>query len=124
MDCNTKTIMIVDDSSSIRQLISITLRRAEYQVVEAVNGQDALSKIKENKINMVLADIHMPCMNGIELIKNLRADPRFKFIPIIILTTESQVEKKKEGKTAGATGWIIKPFHPEQLLAVVKRVLD
>jgi two-component system, chemotaxis family, chemotaxis protein CheY len=118
-----RTIMTVDDSASIRQMVSFTLRQADYQVVEAVDGRDALNKINQTEVNMVLADLNMPHMDGIELIKNLRTDPRFRFMPIVMLTTESQTQKKIEGKSAGATGWIVKPFNPDQLLAVVKRVL-
>lgn len=115
--------MTVDDSASIRQMVSFTLKNEGYTVIEAVDGVDALAKLKQNPANMVLTDLHMPNMNGIELIKNLRADPAYKFIPIVLLTTESQADKKQEGKSAGATGWIVKPFKPEQLVTVVKKVL-
>ena len=119
----SKIIMTVDDSSSIRQMVNFTLKQAGYQVVEAVDGRDALSKINGSGVHMVLTDLNMPNMDGLELICQLRANSSFKFIPIVMLTTESQVEKKQEGKAAGATGWIVKPFKPEQLLAVVKKVL-
>ncbi|MGD9505073.1 MAG: response regulator [Syntrophobacteraceae bacterium] len=118
-----KVIMTVDDSASIRQMVSFTLRDAGYEVIEAVDGKDALSKLSETTANMVITDLNMPNMDGIELIRNLRASSTYKFIPIVMLTTESQAEKKQEGKSAGATGWIVKPFRPEQLLAVVKKVL-
>jgi len=118
-----KVILTVDDSASIRQMVSFTLKNEGYTVVEAVDGVDGLAKLKENPVDMVLTDLHMPNMDGIELIKNVRADPTFKFIPIIFLTTESQGDKKQEGKSAGATGWIVKPFKPEQLVGVVKKVL-
>lgn len=118
-----KTILTVDDSASIRQMVAFTLKNEGYQVVEAVDGVDALSKLKQQPADMVLTDLHMPNMNGIELIKQVRSDPSFRFIPIIFLTTESQAEKKQEGKAAGATGWIVKPFKPEQLVGVVKKVL-
>lgn len=118
-----KTIMTVDDSASIRQMVSFTLRESGYQVIEAVDGRDALSKLNGTPIHMLLTDLNMPNMDGIELIRNVRANSSFRFIPIIMLTTESQAEKKQEGKTAGATGWIVKPFKPGQLLAVVKKVL-
>ena len=118
-----KIIMTADDSASIRQMVSFTLKDAGYEVVEAVDGKDALNKLNSAKINMLITDLNMPNMNGIELIKEARAIPAFKFIPIIMLTTESQAEKKQEGKAAGATGWIVKPFKPEQLLAVIKKVL-
>jgi two-component system chemotaxis response regulator CheY len=119
----TKIIMTVDDSASIRQMVGFTLRQAGYQVIEAVDGKDALTKSSGAGIHMVVTDLNMPNMDGIELIRKLRAAPKFKFIPIIMLTTESQAEKKQAGKEAGATGWIVKPFKPEQLLAVVKKVL-
>lgn len=118
-----KLIMTADDSTSVRQMVSFTLKQAGYDVVEAVDGQDALNKITGSKVNMLITDLNMPNMDGIELIKKVRAQPEFKFIPIIMLTTESQAEKKQEGRGAGATGWIVKPFKPEQLLAVIKKVL-
>ncbi len=118
-----KMIMTADDSASIRQMVSFTLKDAGYEVVEAVDGKDALNKLDDVKINMLITDLNMPNMDGIELIKQVRAIPEFKFIPIIMLTTESQAGKKQEGKSAGATGWIVKPFKPEQLIAVIKKVL-
>ncbi|MEW6118113.1 MAG: response regulator [Nitrospirota bacterium] len=117
-----KTIMTVDDSASIRQMVTFTLKEAGYDVVEAVDGKDALSKVNGN-IGMVITDLNMPNLDGIGLIRELRANAACKFIPIIMLTTESQDSKKQEGKAAGATGWIVKPFTPDQLLAVVKKVL-
>jgi two-component system chemotaxis response regulator CheY len=119
----SKTIMTVDDSVSVRQMVSFTLKEAGYEVVEAEDGKDALEKLKGSTVNMIIADLNMPNMNGIELIKNVRANSAFKFIPIIMLTTESQDTKKAEGKAAGATGWIVKPFKPDQLMTVVKKVL-
>ncbi len=119
----SKVIMTVDDSASIRQMVVFTLRDAGYDVVEAVDGQDALTKAASQPPHMVITDLNMPNLDGIGLIKALRSNPAFKFIPIIMLTTESQAEKKQEGKAAGATGWIVKPFKPEQLVAVVKKVL-
>ncbi|MCE5335850.1 MAG: response regulator [Desulfobacteraceae bacterium] len=119
----SKVIMTVDDSSSVRQMVGFTLRNAGYQVIEASDGKDALSKLNGSPVHMVITDLNMPNMDGITLIRNLRANGAFKFVPIIMLTTESQAEKKQEGKDAGATGWIVKPFKPEQLLAVVKKVL-
>jgi len=117
-----KTIMTVDDSTSIRQMVSFTLKGAGYEVIEAVDGKDAVSKLNGD-IKMVITDLNMPNMDGIELIKNVRANPTCKFVPIVMLTTESQDSRKQEGKAAGATGWIVKPFKPEQLLGVVKKVL-
>jgi two-component system chemotaxis response regulator CheY len=118
----TKTIMTVDDSASVRQMVGFTLKKEGYSVIEACDGKDALGKLK-GAVNMVITDLNMPNMDGIELIKNIRAQAAYKFIPIVMLTTESQATKKQEGKSAGATGWIVKPFTPEQLLAVVKKVL-
>lgn len=118
-----QTIMTVDDSASVRQMVTFTLKKAGYEVVEAVDGKDGLTKLSGAKVNMIITDLNMPNMDGIEMIRNVRAMAQYKFIPIILLTTESQDDKKKEGKKAGATGWIIKPFKPEQLLAVVKKVL-
>ncbi len=118
-----KTILTIDDSPSIRQMVSFTLREAGYDVIEASNGKDALAKIEGRDINMIFTDLNMPFMDGIELIKNVRLCAKYKFIPIIMLTTESQQEKKIEGKKAGATGWIVKPFKPEQLIGVTKKVL-
>ncbi|MBF0234324.1 MAG: response regulator [Desulfamplus sp.] len=119
----SKTIMTADDSSSIRQMVSFTLKQAGYSVVEAVDGQDALKKLQSTPVHMLISDLNMPKMDGIELIRQTRALPQYKFIPIIMLTTESQADMKQKGKEAGATGWIVKPFKPEQLLAVIKKVL-
>lgn len=118
-----KKILIVDDSSSMRQMINFTLKNNGYEVVEAVDGVDAVAKAKTNVFNMVLTDLNMPKMDGITLIKELRKNPSTKFIPIVMLTTESQAEKKQEGKAAGASGWIVKPFQPDQLVAVVKKLI-
>jgi len=118
-----KRILAVDDSASIRQMVSFTLKEAGYDVVEAVDGLDAEKKIKTYPVNMVITDLNMPNLDGIGLIKKLRSNPSYKFLPIIMLTTESQEQKKQEGKSAGATGWIVKPFKPEQLLAVIKKVI-
>ncbi len=118
----TKTIMTVDDSASVRQMVSFTLKNEGYTVIEASDGKDALGKLK-GKVDMIITDLNMPNMDGIELIRSVRALPAYKFIPIVMLTTESQASKKQEGKTAGATGWIVKPFKPDQLLAVVRKVL-
>jgi len=119
----SKTIMTVDDSASVRQMVSFTLKQAGFQVIEAVDGKDALAKLNGAVVHMLLADLNMPNMDGIELARRVRANASSRFIPIVLLTTESQAEKKQEGKAAGATGWIVKPFKPDQLLAVVKKVL-
>lgn len=118
-----KTIMIVDDSASMRQMVSFTLKDAGYGVIEAFDGKDALAKINSTPIHMLISDVNMPNMNGPEMVRQVRANPAYRFIPIIMLTTESHDSKKQEGKSAGATGWIVKPFKQEQLLAVVKKVL-
>lgn len=118
-----KRIITVDDSASVRQMVSFTLREAGYEVTEAENGLQALQKLKEAPADMVITDLNMPVMDGIDLIKNIRTDSSNKFVPIIMLTTESQETRKLEGKRAGATGWIVKPFKAEQLVAVAQKVL-
>jgi two-component system chemotaxis response regulator CheY len=117
-----KTILTVDDSASVRQLVGFTLRGAGYDVVEAVDGEDALARLK-GTIHLVITDLNMPRMDGIELVRRIRSSPAYKYVPVIMLTTESQESRKQAGKAAGATGWIVKPFGAEQLLAVLKRVL-
>ena len=117
-----KVILTVDDSASVRQMVKFTLVDAGYTVIEAVDGQDALTKLTR-PVNLVITDLNMPNLDGIGLIRRLRANPACKGIPIVMLTTESQDARKQEGKAAGATGWIVKPFATQQLLAVVKRVL-
>jgi len=118
-----KTIMIVDDANSMRGLVAMTLRNAGYTVVEACDGRDALDKISAQKVNMVVTDFNMPNMNGIELITALKADALYKFLPIVMLTTESEDGKKKQGQLAGAKAWIVKPFKPETMLMVVKKII-
>ncbi|MGD9389213.1 MAG: response regulator [Thioalkalispiraceae bacterium] len=117
------TILAVDDSASMRQMVSFTLKGAGFDVVEAIDGSDALNKAKAQKFDLVISDVNMPNMDGLTLIKELRALPNFKFVPMLMLTTESSSEKKMEGKAAGATGWIVKPFNPEQLLATINKVI-
>lgn len=117
-----KRVMAVDDSATVRQVLQMTLEGAGYEVIEAVDGCDALNKLGSAAIDMMVTDLNMPNMDGIELIKNVRRNPGCRFMPIIMLTTESQPEKKQEGKAAGASGWIVKPFKPEQLLAVVRMI--
>ena len=119
----SKVIMTADDSSSVRQMVGFTLKQAGYEVIEASDGQDAVEKMSGKTVDMVITDLNMPRMNGIELIKKVRSNPASKFIPIVMLTTESQAEMKQQGKAAGATGWIVKPFKPEQLIAVAKKLL-
>ena len=115
--------MTVDDSASIRQMVRFTLEDEGYQVIEAVDGQDALNQADGKKFDLVITDLNMPKMDGISLITSLRSSSVHRFVPIIMLTTESQASKKQEGKKAGATGWIVKPFKPDQLKAVVKKVI-
>ncbi|WP_370978915.1 response regulator [Agaribacterium sp. ZY112] len=117
-------ILAVDDSASMRQMVSFTLKGAGHDVIEASDGAEAL-KLAEGTsgIDLVISDINMPNMDGIALIKHLRALPSYKFTPILMLTTESSSDKKNEGRAAGATGWIVKPFNPEQLLATIGKVL-
>jgi len=109
-----KTIMTVDDSASMRQMVSFVLKAAGYSVVEATDGVDALSKLKGQDLALVFSDINMPNMDGLEFTRQLRAIPQYKFVPVVLLTTESHPEKKQQGKAAGATGWIVKPFSPEE----------
>ena len=118
-----KTILAVDDSTSIRQMVAFTLKGAGYDVVEAVDGQDGLDKAKSKPINLVLTDQNMPKMDGLTLIKSLRAMPQYKMTPILMLTTEAGDDMKAKGKAAGATGWLVKPFDPQKLLEVVKKVI-
>lgn len=117
------TILAVDDSNSMRKMVTFTLKEAGHEVKEAADGVEALALAKSGKFNLVISDVNMPRMDGIALIKELRTLPAYKFTPLLMLTTESGNEKKQEGKAAGATGWIVKPFNPDQLLATVNRVL-
>ncbi len=116
-------ILAVDDSTSMRQMVAFTLKGAGHTVFEASDGKQALEVAKKETVDLVLSDVNMPVMDGISLIKNLRTLPNYKFVPMLMLTTESSPEKKQEGKVAGATGWIVKPFNPDQLLATIKKVL-
>ena len=118
-----KTVLSVDDSSSIRQMVAFTLKGAGYEVIEAVDGQDGLEKAKMKTVDMVLTDQNMPRMDGLTLIRNLRAMPNYKSVPILMLTTESGDAMKQQGKAAGATGWLVKPFDPAKLLEVTKKVI-
>jgi two-component system, chemotaxis family, chemotaxis protein CheY len=118
-----RMIMTVDDSTSMRQMVKATLKSAGYDVVEAADGQEALEYARENPVDLVIADVNMPRMDGITLVSELRMLPTYRLTPLLLLTTESSMEKKMEGKKAGATGWIVKPFNPAQLLATLARVL-
>ncbi len=118
-----KSIITVDDSSTMRRMVSFTLKAAGYDVLEANDGAEAIKLLKTRPVDLVISDINMPNLNGIELTKQLRTIPHYTRTPIILLTTESDPAKKNEGRAAGATGWIVKPFNQEQLLAVVAKVL-
>jgi two-component system chemotaxis response regulator CheY len=118
-----KTILAVDDSTSIRQMVTFTLKGAGYDVMEAADGQDGLAKAKTKAVDLVLTDQNMPKMDGLTLIKSLRGMPQYKSTPILMLTTESSDTMKSQGKAAGATGWLVKPFDPQKLLEVVKKVI-
>lgn len=118
-----KTILTVDDSPSIRQMVTFTLKSAGYEVTEAVDGQDGLDKAKLKSFDLIFTDQNMPRMDGITLIKNLRNQPQYKSVPILMLTTESGDDMKAMGRAAGATGWLVKPFDPQKLLEVVKKVI-
>ena len=118
-----KTVLVVDDSASIRQMVGFTLKSAGYNVVEAVDGMDGLSKAKAQQVNAVLTDQNMPKLDGIGLVTQLRTLPNYQKTPILVLTTEASDELKTKGRAAGATGWMVKPFDPQKLLEVMKKVL-
>lgn len=118
-----KTIMIIDDSTSLRQVVSIALGEAGYAVLEACDGQDALAKLKGQKVHLMICDVNMPNMDGITFLKTVRTLPEYKFTPIIMLTTEAGEDKKKEGQAAGARAWVVKPFKPDQLLGAVAKLV-
>jgi len=118
-----KTIMIVDDSASLRQVVGIALRSAGYEVIEGADGKDALAKLTGQKVHLIISDVNMPNMDGISFVKAVKQLPDYKFTPIIMLTTESQETKKQEGQAAGAKAWVVKPFKPEQMLAAVSKLV-
>ncbi|MDD0837401.1 response regulator [Curvibacter sp. HBC61] len=119
----SKTILIVDDSSSLRQVVNLTLTRAGYQVLEAVDGEDALRQLDGRKINLIVSDVNMPRMDGITFVTRVKQLPRYKFTPVVMLTTEGQAEKKEQGRAAGAKAWIVKPFSPAVLLDAVSKLV-
>ena len=119
-----KTILITDDSASMRQLVSISLRGAGYEVIEACDGVDALDRLKGQKVNLVISDVNMPRMDGYDFVKALKQRQEYRFTPVIMLTTESDEGKKQAGKLAGAKAWIVKPFKPDQLLAAVASLVQ
>lgn len=117
-----KKVLSVDDSRTMRDMVSFTLKGAGYEVVEAGDGQQALSVLAANKVDLIITDLNMPVMDGLTLIRRVRSSAAHRTLPILMLTTESDERKKTEGRTAGATGWIVKPFNPEKLISVVKKV--
>jgi len=119
----SKTVLIVDDSASMRQMLSFTLQQGGFEVVAGTNGQEGLEQLDSHRVDLIVTDLNMPVMDGITFIKNARALPALKGTPILMLTTESADSLKQQGKAAGATGWIVKPFQPDKLLAVIARVL-
>lgn len=118
-----KKILFVDDSESIREIVNFTLENEGYEVLLCDNGKNAMNHLNGQEINLIITDLHMPEMNGIELIKEIRKIPKYQRTPILFLTTESQAEKKMEAKNAGATGWIVKPFVPAKLLSAILKVI-
>ncbi|MFM4899200.1 response regulator [Aeromonas hydrophila] len=118
-----KTVLIVDDSATIRQVVSMTLKGAGYEVMEACDGKDALKKLDGKKINLIISDVNMPNMDGISFVKEAKKLASYKFTPVIMLTTESQDSKKQEGQAAGAKAWVVKPFQPDQMLAAVAKLI-
>ncbi|WKB50745.1 response regulator [Eleftheria terrae] len=119
----SKTIMIVDDSASLRQVVSIALKGAGYDVLEGSDGRAALSKLSGQRIHLIVSDVNMPNMDGISFLKAMRQLPAYKFTPVVMLTTESAEDKKQQGRDAGAKAWVTKPFRPEHLLAVVQKLV-
>jgi len=119
----SKTILIVDDSSSIRQVVGLALKREGYEVIQAEDGVDALSKLDGAKIHLIISDVNMPNMDGITFVKEVKKMPNYKFTPICMLTTESEQSKMQEGKVAGAKAWVVKPFQPPQLLDAVSKLV-
>ena len=118
-----KTIMVVDDSASLRQVVGIALKGAGYDVVEGCDGKDALTKLDGRKVNLIISDVNMPNMDGITFVKTVKQRPAYRFTPVVMLTTESQESKKAEGQAAGAKAWVVKPFRPEQMLGVVQKLV-
>jgi len=118
-----KTVMIVDDSSSLRQVVSIVLKGAGYEVLEAANGAEAVTRLDGRKVNLIISDVNMPVMDGITLVREVKKLPAYKFTPIMMLTTVSDEGKKREGQAAGARAWMVKPFLPAQMLAAVTKLL-
>ena len=119
-----KLIMVIDDSVSLREVVGISLRTAGYEVIEACDGKDALSKLNGRKVQLMICDVNMPVMDGISFVKEVKQLPRHRFVPIIMLTTESRESRKVEGQLAGAKAWVVKPFRPEQMLRAVSKLIQ
>ena len=118
----SKTVMIVDDSASVRRVVGIALKGAGYTVLEGCDGRDALGKLTGQKVHLIISDVNMPNMDGITFLKAVKQLPAYRFTPVIMLTTESEESKKREGQAAGAKAWVVKPFQPEQLVGAVQRL--
>ena len=116
-------ILAVDDSAAMRQMVGITLTGAGHEVQQAADGREALALAERQKFDLVITDVNMPVMDGLTLVRHLRNLPSYRGIPLLVLTTEATTERKLEGKAAGATGWLVKPFNPDRLLATVAKVL-
>jgi two-component system, chemotaxis family, chemotaxis protein CheY len=117
-------VLAVDDSASMRQLVAATLQTAGHEVLSACDGAEALAMAQNEVVDVVITDVNMPVMDGITLVRELRQLPTYKYVPLLVLTTEASPERKSQGKAAGATGWIVKPFNPERLLATVAKVVN
>lgn len=119
----SKTVLIVDDSASLRQVVAMTLKGAGYDVIEACDGKDALGKLTGQKVHLMISDVNMPNMDGIAFVREVKKNPSYKFTPVIMLTTEAGEEKKRLGQDAGARAWVVKPFQPQQMLAAVSKLI-
>ena len=119
----SKKILLVDDSASVRKVAGIALAAAGYEVLEAINGQDALGKMNGDKIHLIISDVNMPVMDGITFLKEVKQHPNYRFTPVIMLTTEAGEDKKQEGRAAGAKAWIVKPFQPQTMIAAVSKLI-
>ncbi len=118
-----KKVLVIDDSASLREVVSIALKAAGYEVTEAADGKDALAKLDSNKVNLVICDVNMPVMDGITFVKEVKKRPEYRFLPVMMLTTESRESRKEEGQRAGAKAWVVKPFRPDQILNAVSKLM-
>lgn len=119
----TKKILVIDDSASLRQVVSIALKGAGYEVIEAADGRQALDRLDDNRVHLAICDVNMPVMDGIAFVREVKKRPANRFLPIIMLTTESRETRKQEGQMAGAKAWVVKPFRPEQILNAVAKLI-